>query len=78
MSKHNYRTCDVCGDRIGHLTHVRLKRFLLHGWVLRLCDWGIITPDGDSGWRKSRLDVCKECWADVTAEIRERKAERDR
>jgi len=71
MTKRNYRECDVCEERIGDGMHLRLKRFWLHGWILRLCRWRV-RPS--TGWRKEQVDLCADCWQETKREIRGRVA----
>jgi len=73
MTKVNHRKCDVCGDKIGNSNHLRLKRRLFQGFIVRLFDWGLtdIAP-GTTGWRKRRVDLCVSCWGEVTDEVQER------
>jgi len=71
VTKHDYRECDICEDKIEQMNHLRLRRFWLHGWVVRLCNWGLVDRY-ESGWRKSRVDLCRECWDETKATVRER------
>ena len=69
LTKRNYRECDVCEERIGNGMHLRIRRFLLHGWIVRLCKY---RRSAGSHWRKEQVDLCADCWQETKREIRER------
>jgi len=72
MTKRNYRECDVCEGKIESKTHLRIRRFWLHGVIARLYRWGNV--NSTKNWRKYPVDICEDCWEETKREIRERVA----
>jgi len=72
MSRVNHLKCDVCDTVISRDWHLRIKRRLFWGLVVKAYSWGLkdYTPPYE-GWRTNRVDICSDCWVDVLETVRE-------
>lgn len=70
MTRKKYIECDICETEVGHMNHLRIRRWLLGGFWVRLYEWGMTSLGPVSeGWRKGRVDICEDCFDELRLEI---------
>lgn len=71
MTKIEERRCDVCEEQIETSAFMSIRRTLFGRVAINLYRWGIVNINpADSGWVRSRVDLCDRCRTRVLHEVR--------